>query len=278
MMTRIERYLAAYDHVLRILHINNDNYFKRTQILMIVAQSAVFIVFAKLLTLDTSKVLKVLEACPFLAQHWPLFLRMLLLIVSSLGIAAGFLWRGFANRQHDVIEFCRTYLRGIESPLMNLDVPLGYFTCEQRIFYRDRPEDKQLYVHFRKNRAKFAYYFTDREDRRMPPDRICERFPHPHENSDKPGRLARALARLKRSKDREKKFEIRLPRAERKILPYVFIITWGFIALVLFSILIYSLVCHFRAGTPEVPAIDPHGIRVLLLFHLPAPCQKDPLI
>ena len=50
-MTRIEKCLAAYNHVSKILEINNDNYFKRTQILMIVAQAALFTAFSKVLAM-----------------------------------------------------------------------------------------------------------------------------------------------------------------------------------------------------------------------------------
>lgn len=126
-MTRIEKCLNAYDHVLRVYQMINDNYFKRTQILMIVAQSALFVAFVKLFTGTALSSFR----DPLLAK------RIVLLVIAGLGILAAYMWWLFISRQCNTLNLCKTYLRAIESSLMQLGVPSGYWTYESMTSYPD---------------------------------------------------------------------------------------------------------------------------------------------
>ena len=172
MMTRIEKCLAAYNHVLKILEINNDNYFKRTQILMIVAQSALFVAFAKLLTVKKST-----------PEDFLLFTKCIALIalfvVTLLGQISALLWVHFGRRQNNVLNLCKSYLRGIENTLMKLDVPSGYWTYESMIAYPEtymgKPGDR-LEMNFEIDPCSFPFRLETGEGCRFT-KKHCDRFP-----------------------------------------------------------------------------------------------------
>ena len=149
-MTTTQKCLAAYDHALRILQMNQDNYFKRKQILMIVAQSALFVTFAKQLFAAAPTCFK----DPLLAKHIVLF------VISIFGILSAATWCHFIRRQCNVLDFCKIYMRDIESSLMQLGVPSGYWTYEsilsQPESYRQRHVDNpRLIANFRINTTSF---------------------------------------------------------------------------------------------------------------------------
>ncbi len=122
-MTRVQECLAAYEHTLKIYQMNNDNYFKRTQILMIVAQSVLFVTFVKLFS----------GAAPTSFSDPLTAKRIALLAIAFLGVIAASTWWFFIHRQGNVLNLCKTYLRGIEDALMRLGVPSGYWTYESMV-------------------------------------------------------------------------------------------------------------------------------------------------
>ena len=128
-MTHIEKCLKAYDHVLKILEINNDNYFKRTQILMIVAQSALFVAFAKVLAVKNARIF---EVSGLLTQ------RCALRLITFCGAVFAVLWYVFIRRQCNVLDLCKGYLRGIEKYLMQLGIPSGYWTYESKLSHPNK--------------------------------------------------------------------------------------------------------------------------------------------
>ena len=144
---RANNYLTAYDCVLKLFQMNNDNYFKRTQIVMIVIQSALFVAFTNVITkfvYDSGTEIK-----------WALFVVATLIII--LGIILACVWLSFITRQGNYLEFGRCYLRGIESHLMELGIPLGYFTYESKVFYHPSRDATQEYVYFGINLEKFPH-------------------------------------------------------------------------------------------------------------------------
>ena len=163
-MTRIDKCLAAYNHVLKILEINNDNYFKRTQILMIVAQSALFVAFAKVLAVKDSRIF---DGFALLNQ------RGALLLITGFGAVFAGLWYLFIRRQCNVLNLCKGYLRGIENYLMRLGVPSAYWTYESKLSH-PRPRRIQPVIRFKIE----SDFFTTQE---------CDRLPFPLEDpSDHP--------------------------------------------------------------------------------------------
>jgi hypothetical protein len=137
----MEKCLAAYGHMLKILEMNNDNYFKRTQILMIVAQSALLIAFVKLFTGPAPNGFKN-----------PLLMKpIILLAIAVLGIIASSIWLRFIERQCTVLNLCKTYLRAIEDSLMRLGVPLGYWTYEGVVSYPEEYKQHQKDMIYREH-------------------------------------------------------------------------------------------------------------------------------
>jgi hypothetical protein len=140
-----KNYLDAYDHVLGMFKVNNDNYFKRTQILMLVIQSALFLALTKLLW-DSS----VKGSC---------IVHISQIVIALLGVLSACVWMMMIKRQGDLLEFYKCYLRGIESRLMNdFDIPLGCFTYESKIAYRSCKSDKS---------QRFAYFKMDKNPDQM---------------------------------------------------------------------------------------------------------------
>ncbi len=133
-MTNYEKsknYLDVYDRVLGIFKLNNDNYFKRTQILMLVIQSALFISFT---------------------STWGDDIKWALLgLISFFGILSAYAWFVFITRQCDYLEFCKCHLRNIEYRLVELGIPLEYFKNESKVFYHGNP------VHFKWSNDDFPH-------------------------------------------------------------------------------------------------------------------------
>ncbi len=120
-----KNYLDAYDRLLEIFKLNNENYFKRTQILMVFMQSALFVAFSKLAWRSdgTNKIM--------------VFMSMML--VSILGIMSARIWYRLITKQADYLEFCKSSLRNIEYHLVNLGIPLQYFKGESQVFHYGLP-------------------------------------------------------------------------------------------------------------------------------------------
>jgi len=123
MKDKADLYLAAYDRVLEIFKVSNDNYFKRTQIVGLFIQSALFaasikIAWDKDLELNCSK-------------EW------LLLAISVMGMLSAFYWFKSIIKQGDYLELCRLSMRDIECCLSQPehDIPLEYFTKESKVFH-----------------------------------------------------------------------------------------------------------------------------------------------
>jgi len=133
--------------VSKILEINNDNYFKRTQILMIVAQAALFTAFSKVLAMKNPKIF---EGFSFLTQ------RIVLVLITAFGAGFAGLWYVFIRRQCNVLALCKGYLRGIEKYLMQLGVPSGYWTYESKLSH-PKPRDIQPVIHFTIDPSFFIY-------------------------------------------------------------------------------------------------------------------------
>lgn len=142
--SEISNCIQAYEHVFRLFQMNNDNYFKRTQILMIVIQSGLFVAFSRLI-LSSGNAENSLSAIS-------------LGLIPLLGLLSAYSWALLITRQRNVLELCRCYLRGIESRLLELEVPLAYFKYEAMIFYRPSFKCKQKYVRFRDDQKDFPYY------------------------------------------------------------------------------------------------------------------------
>lgn len=141
-MDAAEKHLAAYERVMKVFEMNNDHYFKRTQILMIVIQSALLLSMGKLLSkisgkysADMGEIITVLKASP----HTALVGLFIGAILSVLGIVGAYAWVRMITRQHQRMELCRTYLRDLESKMCNrLSIPLDYFRKETQAFHDSR--------------------------------------------------------------------------------------------------------------------------------------------
>ena len=140
-------YLQAYAQVWSIYQTNNDNYFKRTQILMFAIQVAIFAVLAKLIgDMDDTSIFS-LPALK-LASLW---------IIPLFGFLSALAWATLITRQWNVLELYRRYMRYLERVLMaDHHFPLAAFTLEKAVFKdrlrivfgchgaRHNPGDKEL--------------------------------------------------------------------------------------------------------------------------------------
>ena len=115
--------LDVYDRVFQFFYINNENYFKRTQILMFALQIGIATAFIKLL--DNV----------FKSHKTETSIYIALVIVSLLGIIFCFIWLTMIQRQRNVLQYSKMYLRFIEDQLMNLGVPLSIYRAESKILY-----------------------------------------------------------------------------------------------------------------------------------------------
>jgi len=118
--SEIKHLLDTYDKVYKHFELANDNYFKRTQIIMIAIQIVLFTGFVKLVSdipsLCTQKL-------------------VLLLSISVIGLFFACAWILYIKRQRNLLEFCRCYMRYIEKKLLNYNVPLAIFNAESVIFH-----------------------------------------------------------------------------------------------------------------------------------------------
>ena len=105
----------VYDQVQKFYSLNNENYFKRTQILMVVIQSALFL-----------GLINVFGTSNFSMKRASIF------IISFLGILASYAWKEMIERQRQRLELCRYYMRFIES---KLNIPLDFCTYEKKVFH-----------------------------------------------------------------------------------------------------------------------------------------------
>ena len=138
----VENWLAVYDQVQKFYRLNNENYFKRTQVLMVVIQSALFLSLTRLLGADDIQ---------------PVMRWVLSGVICVLGMLASWAWLEMIERQHQRLEFCRYYMRSIESHL-EPDVKLQFCTKEKQVFHCKIP------VHLGQNGEQFPY-----EDMRLKP-------------------------------------------------------------------------------------------------------------
>lgn len=96
---------------------SGDHYFKRTQVLMMVIQSALFLALTKVLTATDN------------GHMW------LVLPISILGILASYAWTEMIGRHQQRLELHRYYMRYIESKLKGLGLPESFCTYHKKVFY-----------------------------------------------------------------------------------------------------------------------------------------------
>jgi hypothetical protein len=124
----IQHYLQAYQQVWSVYQTNNDNYFKRTQILMFAIQVAVFAALVKLIgDIGNSNILPKSEL--ELAALW---------IIPLTGFLAALAWATLITRQWNILELYRRYMRYLERVLLSKRVPLGPFTLEKAVFTEEQ--------------------------------------------------------------------------------------------------------------------------------------------
>ncbi len=155
-MASIEKCLAAYERVLDIYKMNNDNYLKRTQIVMIVAQSAIFYAFVKVFTLDADKLKS------FTSMNSTTLQGITLIMLATLGALSALVWIHFIVRQCNVLSLCKAYMRTIEDDLMRLGVPLGYWTYEGMVSHPESYNESELGILHNKGSRFFpSWLFPD---------------------------------------------------------------------------------------------------------------------
>ena len=119
----LERNFEAYKYILEIFKIYNDNYFKRTQVLMVAIQSVLFVSSIHYLS-------------RFGTKSWSeKYSWLLLAVVALLGIGAAWLWYRANTAQRNYLEFCRFHLRNIEAYFEKFDIPLYFFTSESKAYF-----------------------------------------------------------------------------------------------------------------------------------------------
>ena len=110
--------LDAYRIQLDLFKLQNDNYFKRVQILMVVIQVALFTAALRFIHVKSGSLYEI----------------FILMGISILGIFSARHWSSLNEKQNQYMEFCRRTLRNLESKLVELGVPLRYFTLEAHVF------------------------------------------------------------------------------------------------------------------------------------------------
>lgn len=110
--------LDAYRVHLDVWKVQNDNYFKRVQVLMMAIQAVLLAAALKVLDLEGR----------FCTQ------MLVLSILAGIGVISSLCWMHLNNRQNQYLEFCRRTLRNLEHRLAELGVPLRYFTLEAHVF------------------------------------------------------------------------------------------------------------------------------------------------
>jgi hypothetical protein len=120
--------LDAYRVHLDVWKVQNDNYFKRVQLLMVAVQAASFAASLKFLDLKGVSGTQLL----------------MLTTLAILGLISAQRWMTLNEKQHQYMEFCRRPLRNLEHRLAKLGVPLRYFTLEAHVFGPLRTELPEL--------------------------------------------------------------------------------------------------------------------------------------
>jgi hypothetical protein len=110
--------LDAYRVHLDVWKVQNDNYFRRVQVMMVAVQAALFA--AALKVFDPKAV-----SCTQL---------LILTGLAVLGVISAKHWMALNGRQNQYLEYCRRTLRNLEHRLAELGVPLRYFTLEAHVF------------------------------------------------------------------------------------------------------------------------------------------------
>jgi hypothetical protein len=120
--------LEAYRLVFEVWKLQNDNYFKRIQFLMVVIQSGLIIAVAQFLSKPICSWENVVVPA----------------VLSFFGCWSTFTWTKLNVRQNQYGEFCRRILRNLETMLWGLDIPLHYFTAESLVFGPLRQEIPEI--------------------------------------------------------------------------------------------------------------------------------------
>lgn len=110
--------LAAYRLHLDVWKVQNDNYFKRYQFLMVAVQAALIAAALKVVDLNGTSGIQIL----------------VLTVLAVLGVISALSWLTLNDKQNQYMEFCRSTLRNLEYRLAELGVPLRYFTLEAHVF------------------------------------------------------------------------------------------------------------------------------------------------
>ncbi len=114
---KIEDLKYSYDRALDIFKLNNDNYFKRVQIIMVVLQAGLFIALLKLLESNLDPDAKFI----------------LSILIMAFGLAVAHTWKKLINRQIQYLELQKRYLRNIEMGFVGQAIPVDYFSIESAI-------------------------------------------------------------------------------------------------------------------------------------------------
>jgi len=167
----IERLKYSYDKTLEIFKMQNDNYFTRVQLLMVAIQGTLFLALSKAVFIETKL----------------LSFYVILAFLSVLGIFTARLWNRIHTRQIQNLEFCRRFLRNLESRFSALGVPLEYLTSESLVF---RPREKDLpseainlpllSIQLKKEKSGILYLFFKWSAERYP-DKIDKKDIHSEE-------------------------------------------------------------------------------------------------
>ncbi|NPU82995.1 MAG: hypothetical protein HPY65_00795 [Syntrophaceae bacterium] len=121
--------LEVYRVHLDIWKVQNENYFKRVQLLMLAIQAALF-----------AAALEV-----FINVEGESFDKVLILTsIAGLGMISSAGWITLHDKQNHYLEYCRRTLRNLEHKLSTLGVPLRYFTLEAHVFGPLREEGSIL--------------------------------------------------------------------------------------------------------------------------------------
>ena len=121
-----KRILDAYRILFDFFKLQNDNYFKRIQILMVVIQVALFTAAFKFVSVTS--------------ESWDEVKVVTLVGIAIIGIVSAWYWSLLNTKQNQYLEFSRSMLRNLESRLVELGVPLRYFTLEAHVFGPARKE------------------------------------------------------------------------------------------------------------------------------------------
>lgn len=143
----IEYLKYSYDKALDIFRLHNDNYFKRTQIIMIAIQAGFFFVIIKLLT-------------PIPDSQKELIVPM---IVTLLGFAVAWAWRVLMTKQMQYMMLLKKYIQNLEAKFVDLKLPIDYFSIEAAIsqkFPKDYFETMTADIDDIKNPKKDGKYYN----------------------------------------------------------------------------------------------------------------------